>query len=112
MKYLKPKYLGLFLPVCIGFGLFGVAIKKSVFGGTEHGFAIELGGGLDYENNHCSPVRVVDVTAPITHIGAETHVGSHVVWFLPWTQGLSSTLRSLVCVRVDLVVILSLHYRH
>lgn len=57
-----------------GYTLFGVAIEKSAHGESEHGFATELGGGLDYEVNHRWALRVFDVTASITHIGGETHV--------------------------------------
>jgi hypothetical protein len=56
----------------VGYALFGVAFEKSVFGETEHGFATELGGGLDYEASHRWTVRVFDVTASITHVGGET----------------------------------------
>jgi len=62
----------------IGFGLIGVAIEKSASGGTEHGFAAELGGGLDYEVSHRWTVRVFDVTASITHVGGESHVSAKV----------------------------------
>jgi hypothetical protein len=58
----------------VGYALFGVAIEKAESGETEHGFATELGGGLDYEINHQWAVRVFDATASITHIGGETHV--------------------------------------
>jgi len=58
----------------VGYALFGVAIEKAASGETEHGFATELGGGLDYEINHQWAVRVFDVAASITHIGGETHV--------------------------------------
>lgn len=58
----------------VGFALFGVAIEKSASGETEHGFATELGGGLDYEISHQWALRVFDLTASITHIGGETHV--------------------------------------
>ena len=58
----------------VGCALFGVAFEKSASGETEHGFATELGGGLDYEINHRWAVRVFDVTASITHVGGETHV--------------------------------------
>ncbi len=36
----------------VSFALFGVAFEKSACGETEHGFATELGGGLDYEASH------------------------------------------------------------
>jgi hypothetical protein len=58
----------------VGYALVGLAIEKSASGEKEHGFATELGGGLDYEINHQWAVRVLDVTASITHVGAETHV--------------------------------------
>jgi hypothetical protein len=58
----------------VGYTLFGVAIEKSASGETEHGFATELGGGLDYEVSQQWAVRVFDATASITHIGGETHV--------------------------------------
>jgi hypothetical protein len=58
----------------VGYTLFGVALEKSESGETEHGFATELGGGLDYEISHQWAVRVFDVTASITHVGGETHV--------------------------------------
>ena len=54
--------------------LFGVAFEKSELGDTKHGFATELGGGLNYEVNHQLALRVFDVTASITHIDGETHV--------------------------------------
>jgi len=57
-----------------GYTLFGVAIEKSGSGETEHGFATELGGGLDYEVGHQLALRVFDATASITHISGETHV--------------------------------------
>jgi len=62
----------------IGFALFGVALEKSASGETEHGFATELGGGLDYEVSHRWTVRVFDLTASITHVGGETHVSPKV----------------------------------
>ena len=58
----------------VGYTLFGIAIEKSVSGETEHGFATELGGGLDYEVSHKWAVRVFDLSASITHVGGETHV--------------------------------------
>ena len=62
----------------IGYGLFGVAFEKSVSGESEHGFATEWGGGLDYEVSHRWTLRVCDVTASITHVGGETHVSPKV----------------------------------
>jgi len=62
----------------VGYALFGVAFEKSEFGETEHGFATELGGGLDYEASHRWTVRVFDVTASITHVGGETHTSPKV----------------------------------
>jgi len=62
----------------VGYALFGVAFEKSVFGETEHGFATEVGGGLDYEASHRWTVRVFDVTASITHVGGETHTSPKV----------------------------------
>ena len=62
----------------VGFGLIGVAIEKSASGETEHGFATELGGGLDYEASHRWTLRVFDVTASITHVGGETKVSPKV----------------------------------
>ena len=62
----------------VGFALFGVAIEKSGSGETEHGFATELGGGLDYEVSHRWTIRAFDVTASITHVGGETHVSPKV----------------------------------
>jgi hypothetical protein len=58
----------------VGYTLFGVVIEKSALGESEHGFATELGGGLDYEVSHKLAVRVFDVSASITHVGGETHV--------------------------------------
>jgi len=58
----------------LGYALFGVAFKKSASGETEHGFATELGGGLDFEVSHRWTLRVFDVTASITHVGGETQV--------------------------------------
>ena len=71
----------------IGFALFGVAIEKSESGETEHGFATELGGGLDYEVNHRWTVRLFDVTASITHVGGETHVSPKVAFGLAFSLG-------------------------
>jgi len=62
----------------IGYALFGVVFEKSASGETDHGFATELGGGLDYELSHRWTVRVFDVTASITHVGGETHVSPKV----------------------------------
>jgi hypothetical protein len=62
----------------VGYALFGVAFEKSAFAETEHGFATELGGGLDYEVSHRWTVRVFDITASITHIGGETHTSPKV----------------------------------
>lgn len=55
-----------------GYTLFGVAIEKSGTGETEHGFATELGGGLDYELTHQWVLRVFDASASITHVGGAT----------------------------------------
>jgi hypothetical protein len=62
----------------VGYALFGVAFEKSASGETEHGFATELGGGLDYEISHGWTLRAFDVTASITHVGGETHVSPKV----------------------------------
>ena len=62
----------------VGYGLFGVAFEKSASGESEHGFATEWGGGLDYEVSHRWTVRVCDVTASITHVGGETHTSPKV----------------------------------
>jgi len=62
----------------VGYALFGVAFEKSEFGETEHGFATELGGGLDYEASRRWTVRVFDVTASISHVGGETHTSPKV----------------------------------
>ena len=68
----------------VGYALFGVAFEKSADGETEHGFATELGGGLDYEISRRWTLRAFDVTASITHVGGETHVARRLdsVWFL------------------------------
>ena len=58
----------------VGYALFGVAFEKSASGETDHGFATELGGGLDYELGHRWTLRAFDVTASITHVGGETKV--------------------------------------
>lgn len=58
----------------VGYGLFGAAFEKSASGESEHGFATEWGGGLDYEVSRRWTLRVCDVTASITHVGGETHV--------------------------------------
>jgi len=62
----------------VGYALFGVAFEKSESGETDHGFATELGGGLDYEISHRWTLRAFDVTASITHVGGETHVNPKV----------------------------------
>jgi len=62
----------------VGYGLFGVAFEKSNSGESEHGFATEWGGGLDYEVSHRWTIRIFDVTASITHVGGETHVSPKV----------------------------------
>jgi len=64
----------------VGYALAGVAFEKSASGDTEHGFATELGGGLDYELNHRWAIRIFDVTASITHISGETHVSPKVAF--------------------------------
>jgi len=64
----------------VSYALFGVAIEKSELGETDHGFATELGGGLDYEINRRWTLRLFDVTASITHVGGETHVSPKVAF--------------------------------
>jgi len=71
----------------IAYALFGVAIEKSESGETEHGFATELGGSLDYEINHNWALRVFDVTASITHIGGETHVSPKLACVVVFSLG-------------------------
>jgi hypothetical protein len=58
----------------IGFVLVGAAFEKSASGETEHGFATEFGGGLDYELSHRWTIRACDVTGSVTHVGEETHI--------------------------------------
>ena len=62
----------------LGYALFGVAFEKSASGETEHGFATELGSGLDYEISHRWTLLVFDVTASITHVGGETNLSPKV----------------------------------
>jgi len=64
----------------VAYTLFGVAIEKSESGDKSHGFATELGGGLDYEINHQWTLRVFDVTASITRVDGETHVSPKVAF--------------------------------
>jgi len=71
----------------VGYALVGVAIEKSESGDTEHGFATELGAGLDYEINHQWALRVFDVTASITHVCGETHVSPKVAFGVVFSFG-------------------------
>ena len=71
----------------VGYALFGVALEKSASGETGHGFATELGGGLDYEINHQWAVRVFDVTASITRVNGETRVSPKVAFAVIFSFG-------------------------
>ncbi len=70
-----------------GYTLFGVAIEKSGPGVSEHGFATELGGGLDYEVSHQLALRVFDATASITHISGETHMSPKLAFGVVFSFG-------------------------
>jgi hypothetical protein len=71
----------------VGYALFGVAFEKSASGETDHGFATELGGGLDYEINHRWAVRVFDVTASITRVSGETRISPKVAFAVIFSLG-------------------------